>query len=225
MIEILGTSTLLPEKNGHVPLDNSQLAMTAPAGLARSMNRTGLLLAECALKLPLEALKLIRENAVRTGIYCAAEPSTLGHEEIQKWLAHPEPSSYARLISPKWGLQCSIGLAASAAAILLDIEGGVHTFNHPLWSCRHALDQAVIDLQEEVIDYALVCGVASFEDPLMIARWRAEHPEVQFAEGAGILFLKRGVQSPPEFTAGNPDGLFFGCADSLIKFLDGSGRE
>lgn len=221
MIEILSTCTLLPGEDGHIPQDNSQLAMTAPAGLARSMNRTGLLLAECALKLSPESLKLIRDHASRTGIYCAAEPSTLGHPDIQKFLAKPEPALYARLISPKWGLQCSIGLAASAAAILLDIEGGVHTFNHPQWSSVHALNQAAIDLQEGVVDYALVCAVASFEDPLMIERWKFDYPQIQFAEGVGLLLLKRGDKSVPNLNMRKPEGTFFGCADPLITYLRG----
>lgn len=222
MIEILSTCRLLPNANGHVPQENAKLANAAPAGLARSMNRTGLLLAECVLGLDPARLKLIRENAARAAIYCAAEPSTLAHPEILKYLEHPEPAAYARLIPPKWGLQCSIGLAASAAAILLDIEGGVHTFNHPYLSNEQALQQAALDLQDGVVDYALVCAVSSLEDPLMIARWKFDHPQIQFCEGAGALLIKKGNSTLPDLKRRVPTGPYFGCADPLIQFVRGT---
>lgn len=186
------------------------------------MNRAGLLLADCALGLPQKDLDFIRAHGGRTAIYCACEPSTTAHPEILQFLEAGSHTAYSRALPPKWGLQCSIGLAAAAVTVLLGIEGGLHTFIHPRWACLHALEQALTDLQEGLIDYALVGSANSAEDPLMVKRWRHEFPKTEFAEGAAVLFLGRGSARPPSLTEPTSEGLCFGTAHPLIAYLRGA---
>lgn len=189
------------------------------------MNRAGLLLADCAMSLSPEERDLIRKHGSRTAIYCATEPSTTAHAEIRQFVAAGSAAAYSRFMPPKWGLQCSIGLAASSSAIMLGIEGGVHTFNHSRWASLHALDQALLDLQEEVIDYALVGAVNSSEDPLMVQRWERDFPGIHYAEGAGVMLLCRGLAASPVLENPPPAGLYFGTAHPLITYLRGANHE
>lgn len=218
MIQILATQLLLPAA-ARWPQDNAQLALAAPAGLARSMNRSGLLLAECALALPKHALDLIRANGARTAMYCALEPSTLAQNEILRFLNDGTAAAYARNLPPKWGLQCSIGLAASSTTILLGIEGSVHSFSHPIHAGTHALNQALMDLHEGTIDFALVGAVNSLEDPLMEQRWLGDFPGLELSEAAAVILLTNGDAPAPKFSTAKPEGRFFGAAHPLVEFL------
>lgn len=181
----------------HLP--DLELVPPSHPGLFRAMSRPGLLMAACARLLPSGAMNSIRENPLRTALYCACDTVTAEHDEI-----------LANRVPPKWGLQTTPGLAASSVSILLGIEGGVHSFSHSEAACFHALDQAQMDLAANLVDFAVVAAAVSKVDPIINARYGRP-----LQDGAGLLLLSRGAEEivlmdgPEEF----------GIAAPLIGYL------
>lgn len=129
--------------------------------------------------------------------------------------------TYAQNIPPKWALQCGASLVSASVSIQLKAEGGVHTYSHKRMACRHAWEQARLDLASGQVEAAILCAVSSHEDPIVLERLRQMNPERSPTEGAAIAVLTR---SGPgwEIDLNNPpimQSLFFGIADPLIQAL------
>lgn len=187
-------------------------------GLLRSMNRSGLLLSACGLSLDEQKKELIRSKSERVAIYCVADQGVPCHQEILEYMASPSAGSYAKNLPPKWILQSSLGLVAAPLAILLNVQGGIHSFQNLQMACLDALGQARRDLLTEVVDVALICAVSSAEDPLITYKYEKLYG-VEIQEGARVLAVSRGHQeiSLPvnELIKGAPS---FGIADPIMKF-------
>lgn len=207
-------------------------------GLLRSMNRSALLLALCALQLDLDLREELKRNAETFGIYCAVDHDMTCQSELRSFveISDRDPgadlgSLWNQLISPKWALQSSVGLVAHDLSIILGAEGGVQSFLHSKAACGHALDQALLDLESGRVQYALVGAVMSAEDPLISAKYQSMASGGVVAEGAAVLLLSRddnpasvrsgldlmgSANEMREKAIGVP---FFGIADPLIQSL------
>lgn len=209
----------IPARDGGLDLD--QLPQEQQKML-RSMNRSAQLLARCAVNLNPEELNFLRSK--ETGVYCAAEPVTAMQAEVAQFLNRPSGSlakSYSQMIPPKWGLQCGASLVAACVSIQLKAEGGVHTFSHGRMACRHAWEQACLDLASGQVEAAILCSVSSHEDPIVQRRHKQMEPELTPTEGAVIAVLansKDGLELEFKDSRVSKDQ-FFGIADPLMQSL------
>lgn len=189
-------------------------------GLFRSMNRAAVMLTDCVLDLDPEWLKRLR--GTQTALYCAVDQCTVNQEDIVKYLESADKNpwpAFSANIPPKWTLQSYIGLTGVPPTLLLGIEGGVHTFNHGVEACRHALTQAHRDLLDGSVKYALVCTVASSEDPLTVHKHMLRTRAARFNEGAAAVLLGpdcAAINFPAEPSTYDST---FGVADPLMRYL------
>lgn len=185
------------------------------------MNRAAQLLARCALDFTREEIEFLACRVA--GVYCAAEPATAMQAEVAEFLNRSLGSlskGYAQNVPPKWALQCGASLIAASVSIQLKAEGGVHTFSHKRMACRHAWDQARLDLALGEVDAAIVCSVASFEDPIVLDRQRKMGAGRAIKEGAVLAVLARSEKGRDiAFDHPRMSEDFFGIADPLIQNL------
>lgn len=224
VVNILFNSYILPRPEK--PYDNEVLRELLPAehkSLLRSMNRSSILLNYCALSLDPHVFNLIREAPQRVGIYCAADQAVPQPNRVLDYMQAPSLHSYSQAVPPKWILQSSVGLAAATLSILFNIQGGVHTFLHPLSACQNAVTQAGLDLEMNLIDFALVCAASSADDPLVRYKY-ANLFNRSLSEGAATIVLSRGErQLSLPILRETSDKDFYGIAHPMIEFLKNQG--
>jgi hypothetical protein len=167
-------------------------------------------MAICLGGLEEEARSLIARHADTAGIYCVLDNSVGPHIDLLKFAATGDPKDYARYVSPKWGLQSSLGIAASSLSIILGTRGGVQVFHHSRDAGLHAIQQAELDLETGAVSLAVVCSASSADDPMTLLKHRTLHPELRYSEGAAVMLLEAGVGQ-----------LNYGIANDLIKFTLG----
>ncbi len=207
----------MPDAGGVLRLDAGRDPFPADKrGLSRSTNRAAHLMAACVL--PLEGMAAPEG----LGVYCAVDAGAGDHAGLLGFLeAAPlgALAAYSKHVSPKWGLQNSVGIPASVLSILLGAVGGVHTFHHHSRACHHALAQAQTDLKLGVVRQALVVAASSAEDPLMTRLRQGDHPGRTLSEGAAFMLLATGADEV-SFPADAPsNAVHYGAADPLIQML------
>jgi 3-oxoacyl-(acyl-carrier-protein) synthase len=128
-------------------------------------------------------------------------------------------NEYKKNRSPTMYLNQLPNLAAAHLGIFLGILGPMHVYTDSEYGAIHALDQAEADLNEGLVDHALVGGAFSFENPLTLARnERLGAKGKVLAEGAGLMVLKKSNRATDWAT--ESFGLmpeYYGIADQIIE--------
>jgi hypothetical protein len=219
VFDVLECTSLLPPPGARVVSDPA--LESAFAGLARSLSRSGKLLAACSQQLSATAITRLKSCPERAALYCVVDHCAVAHDQVLRYLEGGDWQSWAKAIGPKWGLQSANGLAGAALSILLGVEGGVHTFFHTTAACQHALAQAHLDLASGRIDLALVAAASSLEDPVASLRNFGARSGAQ-REGAGMLLLAKGTSriDLADTPGGNPEEPFFGLAQPLLEWIN-----
>jgi acyl transferase domain-containing protein len=157
------------------------------------MSRAGLLLSAAAMP---AGAHLETYDPFRIGLYCAVDngphdyalcgelPASDAPGFAEAFRRHQPPTAYLRQLP---------NLAAAQVGIFLGVMGPTHAFTDSRAGGLHALDQAQIELEQGVVDIALVCGAFALDDPFVAMRARADAPEGSvLCEGAAALLVVAG---------------------------------
>ncbi|MBS1984858.1 MAG: hypothetical protein JST16_11875 [Bdellovibrionales bacterium] len=179
-----------------VPVDSN--AIDIPDRRAyRSMSRAALLMSQVCLQVQSELASTLARDPFRVGLYCAVDGGPLDYPSADE-LARSAPEEfhekYKKLRTPKMYLKQLPNLAPAQVGIFLKIQGPLHVYNHSTAGSLQALEQAEADLQDNIVDLALVTSGFSFEDPMQAFRARRQAPrDTLLCEGAGALLLAKGT--------------------------------
>jgi len=246
MSEVIWKKTLIPDLN-LVPVDksyeiygqdfkipsfffpeNDQDLVTLPDRRAyRSMGRSSVLMSSVALEAK-EKLKTVQENKkFSVGLYAAIDNGPDDYQCVRLCLDAPEKDfveTYRKNRSPKQYLKQLPNLAPAQLGIFLDIRGPMNVYIHSKLGPIHALEQAEFDLNNGIVDMALVCASFSLEDPLLVERTHKDvNYEKTLSEGAAAMILVKNNEvlnwsSLAEENKRVHEKVYFGIADQLINF-------
>lgn len=168
---------------------------------ARSSSRSCALMKYACSSLPEELVKKMKVKKFRTGIYCGVENGTVDYETVKTIFKSPSSDfvkNYKSLRNPKMYLKQLPNLAAAQLGIFYDLRGPLYVFTHSENGAVHAVEQALFDLNQDNIDYALVVSAFSSEDELNLLK-NSEKTCKKLSEGAIAVVLKKGMlRSYPE---------------------------
>jgi len=220
-----------------IKLENSdkELGQLPDRRAARAMGRSSLLLSAVGLQTQEILSSFIKKDCYRVGLYCAIDNGPDDYQCIQA-LMNTNESEFATIYkknrSPKQYLKQLPNLAGAQLGIFLGIQGPLNVFIHSQYGPLHALEQAEFDLNNNLIDAALVCAAFSLEDPLLCHRVRKDYPgEAVLTEGAAALVLVSGGEKKnwSELTSnvGNisTSKRIYGIADLLINYCIGGDKN
>lgn len=208
-----------------LPVDNKDIAI--PDGRAyRSMSRAALFLADTCLKAEPLLKATLERDPFRVGFYAAVDSGPIDYaSSVELGTVAPEDFAerYKKIRSPKIYLKQLPNLAPAQVGIFLGIRGPLCVYTHSFAAGLQALEQAELDLQDNVVDIALVAGAFSLEDSLQSLRTlRAEETHGQtLAEGAGALVLENNGRFTDwaRLTPSNSDSpRRYGVAHTLVEW-------
>lgn len=208
------------------PQTDQELTALPDKRAYRSMSRSAVLLSALCLQAK-ETLRAYQEqDPFRVGLYTAIDNGPDDYQCARLCLDATEDDfaeTYRKNRSPKQYLKQLPNLAPAQLGIFLDIRGPMNVYIHGKYGSIHALDQAEIDLQNGVVDAALVCASFSLEDPLLTQRVQVMMPDKFLAEGAAALVLVKNEEKInwSSLVEGGGPGekkIYFGVADQLINF-------
>lgn len=162
----------------------------ANSGLARSVNRASSILIQTSLNIPQVVKSYISQNTDEVAFYLVVDQTSQNHEQVLAFIKEmnvDKAGSYSKLFSPRYIFQTSIGLVSSSLSIFLGIKGGVSTYTHSRNGHIHALRQAAIDLNNGTIKYAIIGGVFSLEDEIIIHKYKKMFGINHLTEGAFLI--------------------------------------
>ncbi len=181
-----------------VPIESQSIVLKDPRAF-RSMSRAALLLSHICTGIEETVLKpYLLKNPFSVGIYCAVENGPIDAPTTLKMLdASPEQFAemYRKLRNPKMYLKQLPNLVPAQLGIFLNIQGIMNVYTHSEQGGIQALEQAEIDLQQGVVEAALVCTAHAFDDYLVVKRSQLKHPERRLCEGAAAMVLVRDHKS------------------------------
>jgi hypothetical protein len=233
----------LIENVRRVPTENSDFVVPDPKAV-RSMTRASLMLSSLSEEMKPYLAHYLSESPFSVGIYCAVEngpidgPSTLeilnrSGENIDSKFSE----AYRKLRNPKMYLKQLPNLAPAQLGIGLGIQGPMNVYTHSKFGSLHAIDQALEDLKNGLVQAALVLTAHAFEDFLVVRRSRSQDlrtltegaaamiltkaSENQSAPMAGVGALKNNLVSKESFFQNIQEDSenYFGIANQLINIL------
>jgi len=185
------------------------------------LNRSGLLMIAAAMQGSAELQPYLLDDPYSVGIYCATQKGPKGEESARKmaWVTDDRfASAYKAARTSKTFFKEITNIPPSQLGIAMGIMGPQKVFSHSRWACLHALEQAEMDLQNGIVQAALVCSGFSLEEYLLALRIRRDlAPECLLSEGAAALVLTRG-NTMTDWQEELPDStdVFFGTANDLV---------
>jgi len=194
------------------------------------LNRTGLLLVAAGLDSREVLAPFLKEDPFSVGLYCAVEREHdfLTPKRMLDTPAEEFAATYKSLRSPKQFFKELPNIPPSQLGIILGAMGPQYVFSHSRWASLHALEQAEIDVQTEVVRAALVCSATSLEDPLVSMRNRRDvGDETLLSEAAAALVLTRSSEYTDWKSLCRPeskDRRSCGIADPLLCAATRTGR-
>lgn len=204
--------------------DEELVALPDPRAY-RSLSRAGILLAAAALPAQGVLQPWLTRDPFSVGLYLALENGPVGAEAARQMI-HTSPDdlaqTYRRLRTAKEYLRQLPNLPGAQLAIFLSALGPLTVFSHSRFGSHHALEAAVFDLEQGIVEAALVGTAHTLEEPLLAQRESRE--ATVLAEGAAALVLVRGSETISLPTA-RDEGPFFGIAGPLIQYLEGNKHE
>ena len=188
----------------------------------RALSRSGLLLVKAGLGCREAVAAFVADDPFSVGIYCAMENGPNDFNSAKRMIGTPLEefaATYKSLRSPKQYFKQLSNVPASQLAIFLGIMGPQNIYQHSKYACKHALDQAEVDLQEGTIKAALLCSAFSLEDPLLSMRtWLSVSPSSVLSEGAAaVVLVANGEYNRWHDDLPASNGHTFGIATDLIK--------
>jgi 3-oxoacyl-(acyl-carrier-protein) synthase len=188
----------------------------------RTMSRAAMMLSVLGMSAKEVLDPVLKKDPFRVGVYFAVENGPVDYESTLKMKDLTQESfanDYKKNRSPTMYLKQLPNLAAGHFAIFLGIFGPMNVYNDSQKGALHALEQAELDLNEGVIDLAVVGASFSFENPLAVERnHQCFLKDKTLCEGAGLMVLKKSSQitdwSERSFGGMND---YFGIADQVIE--------
>lgn len=199
--------------------------------LERELSRAGALLLSCVRKLSIRSIGLQQTRRERVGMYCCLEPGAVPDEAAVKFAAQTldlNPSVYQpvelfrQVCNPKQHFRSTAPLSTARSAIELEVMGPTHTFSSLRYGCLQAAQQARLDLETDVIDFAIVAAARGLDPAttLPIAASMEAFPSTKMhREGVAVVALtKQDIGNWPEL---NPTGddWPYGVVQPLVNFI------
>jgi hypothetical protein len=177
-------------------MPDEEIVRLSDSRLYRSLSRTGLLLIAASLPgLPVLE-EFVEKDPFSVGMYCAIEqgPNDFGSaKQMAETTAEDFAVSYKRLRSAKQYLNQLPSVPPSQLGILMGIMGPQCVYQHSRFGCLHALEQAESDLNEGIVQAAVVCSSFTLEDPLINRRvMQSSQGQGRLSEGAATIILRSG---------------------------------
>lgn len=188
----------------------------------RTMSRAAMMLSKVGLESKEVINPVLEKDPFKVGIYFAVEN---GPVDLESTYAMKDMTSenfaveYKKNRNPTMYLKQLPNLAAAHLGIYMGIFGPMNVYNDSQNGSLHALDQAEFDLNQGLVDIAIVGSSFSFESPLAVMRNAVsfQGPKTM-CEGAAVLVLKKSEQktdwSKMNFGKMNE---YYGVADQIIE--------
>lgn len=176
-----------------ISTQTENLAASLDPRLKRSLSRASLLLIDCIEKIISKNPDLKDIDPTRVGIFAALDAGPLPQAAVHACVDASIDSYHEKLRQqwpPKQTLKFSSAVAAGALSIYSGWRGTCYVFNCDQHAIHHALQQALLEIEQGTIDYACVCSAFSFEDPLLILREieLSDEKKDLYVESAALLF-------------------------------------
>lgn len=188
----------------------------------RTMSRAAMMLSVLGMEAKTVIEEALKTNPFRVGIYFAVENGPVDFDsayQMRDISQETFANDYKKNRNPTMYLKQLPNLAAAHLGIFLGVFGPMHVYTDSEYGAIHALDQAEADLNDGLVDFALVGGSFSFENPLTLARnERLGPPGKVLCEGAGLMVLRKSGQATD--WAAEPLGFmpeYYGIADQIIE--------
>jgi 3-oxoacyl-(acyl-carrier-protein) synthase len=189
---------------------------------ARSSSRACALMKYACSHIPQDLMDKLKEAQHKTGIYCGVENGTVDYSHVQETESVTKDefaAKYKLLRNPKMYLKQLPNLAATHLSIFYEITGPTYVFTHSINGGVHALEQAQFDLDQGIVDYALVVSAFSNEDELNLYK-NSLRTEKSLSEGAVVTLLERSEESNKNQNTTNSDLKYhYGISTKLIQTL------
>lgn len=207
---------------GVLPLPQASTELQIPDPKAfRSMSRAAIFLSHLGMQAIPELKEALARSPFSVGIYCAVENGPIDLPSTQKMIDLPREQfaeSYRKLRNPKMYLKQLPNLAAAQMGISLGIQGPLNVYTHATGGALQALDQAEFDVENGVVEIAVVCGAMSFEDPLIALRSQWARKGRTLSEGAAVqLWRRSGSRTDWNAQKLSEHSPQYGIADEIVQ--------
>ena len=206
-----------------IALSNEQI--TIPEAKAfRSMSRSSLLLSHICMEAQPLFDQAMQTSPFNLGVYCATENGPIDGPTTAKILQNSDKDFseiYRKLRNPKMYLKQLPNLIPAQLGIFMGMQGPLNVYTHAGMGSVHALEQAEHDLQNGLVEYALVCTTSAFDDYLVVKRNKQMDPRC-LSEGVGAMLLQADQTWTPWFDMIKSDkNNYFGISDAIINLIRG----
>jgi hypothetical protein len=120
---------------------------------------------------------------------------------------------FKKNLSPTYNIKNILGIIPGHIAIFHDLHGP--TFSISSMGVQQTLNKASFDLNEKIIDLAIVGFINTYEDEMVIATHIHLAGNKKLTEAAGVILLTRENSSKININANNSE--YFGYLEKLIS--------
>lgn len=188
----------------------------------RTMSRAAMMLSVVGLEAKELIAPTLEKDAFKVGIYFAVENGPVDVEstfKMKDMTSENFATEYKKNRNPTMYLKQLPNLAAAHLGIYMGVLGPMNVYNDSQNGSIHALDQAEFDLEQGLVDVAIVGSSYSFESPLAVKRNAVSFQgNKTMCEGAGIVVLKKsGTRTDWSQKRFGSMTEYYGVADQIIE--------